>query len=146
VFSPKGDTLAALSGESVVLWNAADGQEKGRFPVGPGGQGLAFSPRGDRLAVLFPASCLVVNVATGQSDYALKGTHTAALTGLAFVDEATVVTAGNDGRIVRWDAGAPKDLGRLPGPIRTLALAHDGRHLFTGNSNGTVSVFRLRAP
>ncbi len=34
----------------------------------------------------------------------------------------------------------------LPGPVQALALARDGRHVATANSNGTVYVLRLPAP
>ncbi len=40
-------------------------------------------------------------------------------------------------------AGAKVWETRLPGPIRSVAVADDGRHIFTDNNNGTVYVLRV---
>lgn len=48
-------------------------------------------------------------------------------------------------RLVVWDTASGKALRTWdwPLPCRSVAFAHDGKHLAVGNSNGTVYVLRL---
>jgi WD40 repeat protein len=67
---------------------------------------------------------------------------------VAFLPEdREMVSVGADGHILVWNlSGEVVGLWRLPGAIHGLALASDGKHLATANSNGTVTIFRLPAP
>ena len=49
------------------------------------------------------------------------------------------------GRLVVWDTDSGKELHTWDWPLqcRSVAFAHDGKHLAVGNSNGTVYVLRL---
>jgi WD40 repeat protein len=53
-------------------------------------------------------------------------------------DNALAVWNAKNGQLLRqWE---------LPGEFKTVAVSPDGRHIVTGNENGTVYVFRLAEP
>ena len=56
-----------------------------------------------------------------------------------------LASAGCDGRIILWDvaAGARRHEWQLPGWVKGVAFAPDGRHLAAANGNGTVYILRL---
>ncbi|MCS6850683.1 MAG: protein kinase [Gemmataceae bacterium] len=60
----------------------------------------------------------------------------------------TLALALADGRILLWDIESNRRMQEinLPGPAMSLAYAADGRHLATGNANGTVYILRLAPP
>jgi WD40 repeat protein len=56
-----------------------------------------------------------------------------------------IASASDDHRVILWetDSGKNRHEWLLPGPVHCVAFAPDGRHLATGNSNGTIYIFRL---
>lgn len=50
-----------------------------------------------------------------------------------------------DGSLNLWDAVLGNKISEwpLPGPVHSGAFTVDGRHLVTGNGNGTVYILRL---
>ncbi len=63
-------------------------------------------------------------------------------------DGRTVASAGNAPTGL-WDAATGKwlrGLEGLSGSYMTVAFSPDGRHLVTGNGNGTIYVLRLAPP
>ena len=73
--------------------------------------------------------------------------HTEAVFGLAYNPrDGSLITASDDGWVIIWDVVAGKKLREwhFPGPVRAVACAPDGRHLATGNGNGTIYVLRMR--
>jgi WD40 repeat protein len=75
--------------------------------------------------------------------------HTDKVKSVAFGPDGTrLASAGDDGRIILWDAAAGDKLRewQLPGPVHGIAFARDGRHLAAANGNGTVYLLRLAKP
>ena len=67
------------------------------------------------------------------------------------IGEGSVVTAGGDGQILRWDlaeSGAPQVIGEHPGEIRILILLADGRVATVGptTSGRTFEAIRVWDP
>ncbi len=54
-------------------------------------------------------------------------------------------SAGADGRVIHWVSRLDQKEWQLPFAVNGLALSGDGRHLVTGNGNGTIYVLRLSA-
>jgi WD40 repeat protein len=63
-------------------------------------------------------------------------------------DGVTLASGSRTGQLVLWEfaTGEKRREWQLPGWIYSVAFAADGRHLVTGNSNGTIYVFRLSPP
>jgi WD40 repeat protein len=148
-FSPDGTTLAAVGADGTIQrWSVPDGQRQGTtdrpaglsavYPLGvgfaPGGRVVAWgvagatgvaweAPSGKLLTITTPLPDGVVSVAFGAGG-------------------KEVVTAGGDGRVIRWDPATQKPTGPvavrfpLPGPpgllpsdcgrVPVLSLAADG--------------------
>lgn len=65
---------------------------------------------------------------------------------LAFApDGKTLASAGQDRKVILWDAGkgTQRQAWQFLDEVRALAFAPDGRHLAVGNANGTLYVLRL---
>lgn len=143
-FSPDGKHLAASIEGHGKVWDAATGAEVLSFK-GPT-RGIAFSPDGTRLA----SSCSTAHVGVWDADRGkehFKIPTSAAVTNAVVYspDGKTLATADQAGQLGLWDALSGKLLRQwtLPGPVNLLAFAPDGRHLLTGNGNGTIYVLRL---
>jgi WD40 repeat protein len=67
------------------------------------------------------------------------GKHDKTVVGIAILpDDRTAVTASADRTVRVWNLFVPKvrSLGEAPKPNTCLALAADGKHVFTGNTDG----------
>jgi WD40 repeat protein len=89
------------------------------------------------------------DVANGQVKVTLEG-HTARVICLTYsADGQRLASSGQDGRVIFWDPFARKRKiheWHLPGVVTRVAVAPDGRHVATVNSNGTVFLLRAAAP
>jgi hypothetical protein len=73
--------------------------------------------------------------------------------GVAVTPDGKIISADSVGLVRVWQRQG-KGLDRwevvgeweLPGPVWALALARDGKHVATANSDGTVYILRLPAP
>jgi WD40 repeat protein len=65
-----------------------------------------------------------------------------------FPNSKLLASAGDDGlvQVRRVEDDRPIRSWRLPGPVVSLAVDGEGRHLLTGNANGTVYILRLLDP
>jgi WD40 repeat protein/tRNA A-37 threonylcarbamoyl transferase component Bud32 len=152
-FSPNGKLLATGGQKGALrLFDTASGQEKLLLK---GHQDrirdVTFRPDGRVLATVSDDhAARLWDVANGSllHDLTLNNEQDA----LAFSpDGQTLATACRDGKIHLWDAftGAERrvlTLGPAGGSIMSIAYTPDGRHLVTGNYNGTIYVLRLAPP
>jgi len=110
---------------------------------------VASSPSGQRIAAgTFDGRVLQFDRRTGQmAGRPLQG-HYDLVTSLVFASEDTLVSAGNDGRIIVWDATTGKQRAFFNGPatadgVLALAVAPGGRMLAAGTRNGIIHLWTL---
>jgi RNA polymerase sigma factor (sigma-70 family) len=166
-FSPDGKTLAiaALQG-ALALWDVAENKEVGRINLGGGvvefTSQVTFSPDGRFLAVKKGSRPIGLwDVASGKEvrhfgDPAQEGSvmglfrSTFDLVGsrLVFSPDGSRLAVSENGRTIRqWDVGNGKDLDGFAGhrsPVEAVALAADGRTLWSRGSDGRVIQWDAR--
>jgi len=147
-FTP--DTRFLISGGSdgaLRSWDAPSGELRAATPPAPTGiAALAQGSHGAASAADTDATIRLWNGASGklQSAGVLTG-HTGSVRALAYrLDGQQLASAGDDGRIVLWEAGKKRHEWLLPGGrVTGLDYASDGRHLTAVNANGVVYVLRV---
>ncbi len=152
-FSPGDQVLAAGGADGAVrLWReAGDGwiQRSALSGHKAALAGLAFTPNGKLLISADGAGSVRlwdVQPARPHPARPVLARLSAAVTDLALSpDGKTLAVAVAGGRLTWWDVASWEKRGErgLPFGIGALAFAPDGRHLATGNENGTVYVLRL---
>jgi WD40 repeat protein len=141
---------------SIRLWDAGTGKQL-RGLEGPSATvtSVALGPEG-RWAVCASNDRLlrVYDLEAGPPKPVWTGHNNgASMSGVAITPDGQIISAEwvgrvcvwrrQDGRLDRWEVVGEWE---LPGPVAALALAGDGKHVATANSNGTVYVLRLPAP
>ncbi|MBX9627304.1 MAG: WD40 repeat domain-containing protein [Gemmataceae bacterium] len=154
-FAPDGKLLAAVGTDGAVQrWTLPDGKPVGATdppadlpPVLPAGVAVAADGR----AVAWASTGVAPVVWDAPSGKLLTpaGEHTGAVRSIAFAAGGKeLVTAGSDGRVVRWEAATGKPLGRVriaPGSRPGLAgglgsVGTGGRYFFTLAADGTRAL------
>lgn len=144
--SADGSLVAAAGADGTVrLWGAGDARP--RILAGGGAvAALVFSPSGARLAAAGAGGTVrLFDTAAGTAAGELTADGVA-LTGLAFVDEATLAGGGVDGGVRLWRGGrtAPERTLRAgDGPVRSLAARPDGL-IAAGSAGQPVTVWDAR--
>jgi WD40 repeat protein len=140
---------------TIRLWDAGTGKQLRGFE-GPGGSvtGVALAPEGHwAVCASNDGFLMVYDFESKSSKPAWTGSTRARLSGVAVTPDGKIISADVGGavrvwkrqgqRLDRWEVVGEWD---LPGPVQALALAGDGKHVATANSNGTVYILRLPAP
>jgi WD40 repeat protein len=157
-YSPDGKTLAVgmtrLS--SVLLLDAATGQEQQRFRTEPGWiGGMVFSPDGTRLAYGNSTTNLFVcDLAARKVRHTLYG-HLGHVGSFVWTPDGALISGASDGTVRIWEAGSGqlRTTLRCQAGIKTLRLLRGNRRLLavTGREAqlwelGVPAPATLRAP
>jgi serine/threonine-protein kinase len=152
-FAPDGKTVASGGQDGTLrLWDVSRTWPKQLQPLkwraGPVNS-VAFSPAGDILACASPDQTVRLwDVTTVRPrERAVFPGHQGMVRLVQFSPDGNSVTSvGDGGRVILWAVATHEKLHdwQLPSVMQcSVALTCDGRYLATGNSDGTVSVFRL---
>jgi serine/threonine protein kinase/WD40 repeat protein len=124
VFARGGIATASYDG-TVMLWDEATGLEKRALSLGFEAHAGALAPDGVHLAI-GGAEGQVVVVDLEAWTVERRGNH-----GSSYVDACAwarggaLLTAGNDGRVLRWDGGRATPRARWDWPVNQLAVLGD---------------------
>src|SRR5512132_3809241 len=157
-FTPDGRSLITTSSSGpTVLWNARGLTQVHLFEI-PGG-GIAVSPDGSTAAIIvnhdqrFEGDVSFLNLRTDEVREGSGGHHGPfrtqyEATGLAFApDGRSVITVGNDSRLLVWDvasASVRETLESASGlPLRGPAMSPEGTTALTTDQTGVVVSWDL---
>lgn len=131
-FSPDGTRLAAVvRGREVTLWSTSTWAITGTWQLPVTTRGLAFSPSGQQIAVAGWGESSVWHVDNGTRAFTLATPGSRTVEEVAWSpDGRHLVTAGDDGVLVFWDAttgGVAGSLFVLEGQDQWLFATPDGR-------------------
>lgn len=156
-FASDGSLVTTSSSSSETVLRDADLRPVRRFPLG--GDGVAVGPDGSVAAILANSddiwegdvaflSLRTGDVRVGSHGHSGQGNTHFEATGAAFTpDGRSVVTVGNDSRLLVWDVGSASVTERLGGtgdlPLRGPALSTDGATAFTTDRTRDIVAWDL---
>ncbi len=159
-YSPDGRRLATSSRDGTVkVWNLDNGRELLTYRGHQSGDddptnvlkvpNVAFSPDGKSVASSGGKLIHLWDAATGKLAQTLKG-HTASARGLAFTpDGKTLVTGGDDRKVIVWDVATgatkysfPEQTNRVEA-VAVSAGKGASRTLATVNASGELLIYPL---
>jgi WD40 repeat protein len=107
---------------------------------------LRFSPDGNTLLLSSLQGFQLWDTATGKVKGNVAWTEFTRTGPFEFAPDSRLLAhADREGRVTLWDTADAREVyyRQLPGSVASVAFAQGHRYLATGNSNGTVYIFRL---
>jgi WD40 repeat protein len=139
--------LAAVSGDSVLVFNLATGELAETLATGWVGAEAA-SPAGTVLAIATSSGIQLWNLATGQLASTITGSGEVA--SLAFSPDGSLLVAGNDNGTIRFWNAATRQLDNTlsvasDSTMDDLAFSANGATLAVSDTAGAVHLFDVAA-
>jgi len=130
---------------ALLLWPAATLADEFFTLEGHGGpiKGIAVSPDGQR--ILTASFDNALGLWFGRAPMWLDG-HEAAVNTVAFVDDTTAVSSGDDFAVRLWDLASwtSQELGRHKGKVMSVRVSGDQNTVASASWDGTVGIWSLR--
>lgn len=142
-WSPDGAWMAAISGDSLKLWDTRSGALV--RSSASGGACVTFSPDGTLLASgSLDATISIWNAATGELTHTLQG-HQDLVNGIAFHPDGTFLASGSSDLTIKlWNLSGKDEPTTLTGneeAILSVAFSPDGKTLASGGRDGTIKLW-----
>lgn len=163
LFSPNGRNILTIGGAEARLWDSQTAAPHITFSRNGVVASASFSPSGDQIVTAsWDRSARVWDARTGKSLVKLGGTRNSSTTDLAENDAVvrghtssvntavyspdgkTILTAGNDGLAILWNAETGELAGHLPrqkGALRSAVFSRDGTKVLTASSDKTARLW-----
>jgi WD40 repeat protein len=143
-FAPDSSTLAVVIGDTVKLFNVANGQETGTI-VAKGANAIVFSSDGQNLYAGGWQGITVSNVATSSQISSFGDPSNGANRLALSPDGSLLVSAGSfDAPMVLWDAATGRQLSTFAGHkggVNSLAFSPDGKLLASSAGDVTIKLW-----
>jgi WD40 repeat protein len=157
LFSPDGKFLAAAGQDGCVqVWDTASGKRAGicdGIANNVNSQGLLYRPDGQLMAWAVNVNAIDIWEVPSGKRLTPTGGHTAAVNSIQFSpDNRTLISCGNDGRMLKWDLATGKELepfelkeseakkkmyGYPRGYMGPSHFSPNGKYLVASGSNGS---------
>lgn len=165
LFSPDGKFISAAGTDGCVqTWDIASGKRAGICDgqvVNAGTLGLLYRPDGQLLAWAVNVNAIEIWEVPSGKKLTPSGGHTAAVNSIQFSqDSKTLVSCGNDGKMLRWDLATGKELepfelkeneakkrmyGYPRGYMGPSYFSPNGKYLVASSSSGGAAVWDVDA-
>jgi WD40 repeat protein/serine/threonine protein kinase len=147
-FSPDGRHILSVSADKTMrLWDRATGTELRRFQHNQSVGAVAFSPDGRKALARCRDGSLRLWDLWDETARPLEVEKHCSWNGpIAFAPDGRMFASAGDDATILWGTATGRKLHSYPavaGRIASLAFANDGRHVITGNANGTAYIFRI---
>lgn len=146
-WSPDGAKLlvTAFYQPAAYLLDAADGRERGRYPVEREGAAVAFAADGHRVAVGSELGSVVIFDSGSAAPMRTFDAGHRTVRGVAFAFDA-LLAAGDDGTLRAWDlgTGALRFAHPLGEPVHRMAVSPDGRRVAVAGTGRDVAMLDAR--
>ncbi|MFM8893197.1 MAG: WD40 repeat domain-containing protein [Planctomycetia bacterium] len=146
-FAPGGDLVATGSFRTVRLWRRRSPQRVAEVAGSAGAVAAVAAAAGTQAAVGLPdGKILICDAATGTVAHTLAA-HAAAVSGLAFGSDGTLLSAARDGSVVATRIADGAVVGKLarPGEVRAVAIV-DSNRLATAEADNAIRIWTLPLP
>jgi WD40 repeat protein len=143
-FSPDGSMVGIMSGETLILWDTADGHEIRRYPTDPDGQGFAITPDGKTLILVARTTGEIREVESGKRLHYFGIGSTGRLPSWSVTPDGRTLAVVCGCVVNQWDVATGENKNVSPGhrfPITAVAVARDGKSVITQDTAGGVRIW-----